>query len=184
MGSYRVIAATALWATLGCPTADATDGGGDTDEGFPPLLEPVVVAEAAAWNPAPHDADPLPQHRPDDSICEGGFGLEYGTFEIDTGLCTYALFEQPSMHDVPAHTDVRIMVVHDQLYAPEPALAHVLLTIGDAVVFEADVDVPGPYDLLEQDWVADRDIPSGTPVRLHLHNHGVNSWRILDIKTL
>jgi hypothetical protein len=166
----------------GCRGAEGLDE--EASIKFPPLEEPVLVAEAAAWGPAPASVDPQPEHRPEDAVCEVGFALEYGTFEIDTGLCTYGLFEQPSMHDVPEGTEVRIIVVHDQLYAPEPSSAHILMSIGGSIAFEARVDVPGPYGLLEEIWVADRDIPEGTPLRLHLHNHGVNSWRILDIRTL
>jgi hypothetical protein len=188
---FAIFATFALGAssTLGC-VAGGDDGARDGESasgsstGFAMLLEPVVVAEAAAWMPAMPSADPVPEHRPADASCDVGFGLEYGTFEIDTGLCTYAVFEQPAMHDIPAGTDVRVIVVHDHLFAPEPAMAHIVFTIGDAVAFEKDVDVPGPYGLLDEIWVADQDIPIGTPVRLHLHNHGVNSWRVLDIRTL
>jgi hypothetical protein len=168
------------WVASGCVAGDSED----EETGFPPLLEPVRVAEAAAWMPAVAGSDPRPEHRPPDASCDAGFALEYGTFEVDTGLCTYGVFEQGSMHDLPAGTEVRVTVVHDLLYAPEPAMAHVLIVIGDTAVFEAEVEVPGPYGLLEEIWVADRDIPVGTPVRLHLHNHGVNSWRVLDVWTL
>jgi hypothetical protein len=59
----------------------------------------------------------------------------------------------------------------------------VLVTLGDAHTFEAEVEIPHTYGLVNVNWIADVDVDAGVPVVFHLHNHGFNQWRLVAIMT-
>jgi hypothetical protein len=126
-------------------------------------------------------ADPMPSHRPADAQCDLGFGEEAGTFEVDTQLCSYGVFSQPMLDEIRPGDVVELSVIHDALWSEAPATAHILVQLGDAHTFETEVDIPGPYGFFNDEWIADLDVPAGTPAVLHLHNHGFNSWRLVAI---
>jgi hypothetical protein len=128
-------------------------------------------------------ADPMPAHRPADAECEIGFGEEFGVFEVDTQICDYGIFSQPMLADVRVGDTVELTITHDDLIADEPAIGHVLVTLGDAHTFEAEVEIPHTYGLVNVNWIADVDVDAGVPVVFHLHNHGFNQWRLVAIMT-
>ena len=66
---------------------------------------------------------------------------------------------------------------HLQLAALEPAEAHVAVHLGDEVLIDEIVPIPSPADVLSRTFMADFEAPANTPVVIHLHNHGYNSWR-------
>lgn len=194
MKQCRCSAMVAILLVLGCETQGGSSAASETgqatetgdrssSEGPATTGSPGgVIAEVEGWTIADPDADSVPRHRPPDATCELGFGIEDGYFEIDTELCNYALFEQPTLLDVASGQTVRFTIVHDQLYAEQPATAHLAFALEETIVYETEVPIPGEYALIEGTWEADRDVPAGTPLRLHLHNHGFNSWRFLDVK--
>ena len=73
------------------------------------------------------------------------------------------------------------MLWHLWLWAPQVAEAHVAIQIGDWL-FEETVAIPGPEQSYNPSCMAPKDFLLGTPVVFHLHNHGVNSWRLLKIE--
>jgi hypothetical protein len=166
-------------------TSSASDGSTDAAEGSSTtgLAVPRLLAAFERWAPmATESDDPYPAHRTANAECAFGFSPEDGTFEIDSELCTYALFEQPTLTDIGPGEIVRFNVVHDQLYAEDPATAHIAFALNTQVVYEVEIPIPSEYGFLDHEWTADQDIPEGTMLRLHLHNHGVNNYRVLDVK--
>jgi hypothetical protein len=150
----------------GCD-ADALDGGVASSVLRPEALEAVAAAD-----------DPLAEHRPVDVDCPpGAWGPEGGGFEVQTGVCNYAAFEQPLPIAVGAGDTIFINLWHDTLDAPEPATAHVAVWIGDTVLWEDEVDIPAPSGVLEAMVTLEEAPPAEARVGLHLHNHGFNSWR-------
>jgi hypothetical protein len=71
---------------------------------------------------------------------------------------------------------------HDDLIAPTPAVGHIAIAIEGERVWEIEVAIPKPYDIVQGEWIADRGIAAGTVVTLHLHNHGYNNWRVVSFK--
>ncbi len=154
--------------------------GGASDEGAP--TGPIDLVAPELWMRAPQD-DPMPEHRPDDAACEFGFGDELGVFEVDTGLCNYGVFAQPSLAPAPGGRPVTVVFTHDDLVAESSASGHVLLAIGDAVIVDEEVPIPKPYGLLQYEFTPAAEIPAGTIVTLHLHNHGYNNWRVVAVRS-
>lgn len=166
----------------------------DTDEGTQtgsmstgPTYEDVMPGERAslvvleAWVRADGE-DPFGP-APADATCEVGFGEEGGLFEIDSELCTWGTFEQPSLATVREGDEVELVLVHDQLYSEDPeASAFLGLSMGEEVVWSQEIPIPAEAGFLRPTFVATQDHPIGTMVRFHVHNHGVNNYRFVDLK--
>mgnify|MGYP001277557483 CR=1 FL=1 len=43
------------------------------------------------------------------------------------------------------------------------------------------IDIPAEAAFLDEQWVSTIDAPEGTPVHVHVHNHGINSYRVADL---
>lgn len=162
-------------ATTGAPTSEPTipsTGAVDPTEGtFVPLVDPM------AWAPVPGPLDPLAAHRPAEVKCPiGGWLFEPQGFEINTLLCNYAMFSAPSQAAVIAGSRVIATLYHFDLIAAEPASAHLALLLGEQVLWETEVAIPGKANAFNVDVVVDTTVPAGTPVYFHLHNHGQNTW--------
>mgnify|MGYP000088099263 CR=1 FL=1 len=174
-----LLVAVALVACADAPPAASDSGVASTPERLP-----AALVDSAAWVENP-TADPMPEHRPADSDCApSGWGLEGSSVEVDTGLCPFAVLAQPALADLRRGDRVEVVLWHKDLVAEEPAEAHVLITMGDVVVYEDFVAIPAePVAYTEEVEVAG-DAPAGAPIVLHLHNHGANSWNLLSIDRL
>jgi hypothetical protein len=174
---------TAYGFTTTTTTTAATSGGAvtipstgavdPTDGEFVPLVDPM------AWVQVPAPQDPLADHRPDVVECPiGGWLFEPQGFEVNTLQCNYAMFSAPSQTAVIAGSRVVATLYHFDLVAAEPATAHLALLLGDTILWETMVAIPGKADAFNVDVVVDTTVPAGTPVYFHLHNHGQNTWTV------
>ena len=101
-------------------------------------------------------------------------------FELNTELCGRATFVQALPSSRAAGSLVRIDVMHDQLWEPEPGQqAHIALGIGDTELFSTWVPVPSPAASWSEVVALDAAMPSGELAWFHVHNHGSNSYRLL-----
>lgn len=142
--------------------------------------EPVALLDPEALAPAQHD--PLASHQPDEVACpEAAWGPEGGAFEVQTGVCSYAAFDQPLPVELRAGDLLAVTVWHDFLDAPEPSEGHVAVVIGDQVVWDAQVHIPALSASLEGLVELADDPPPDARLGVHLHNHGYNSWRFVGI---
>jgi len=141
-----------------------------------------VVAAAETWMLAPTSADPVPEHRGLESACDRGFALEDGIFEIDSGLCNYAVFEQPLAFELAVGQTIHPFVWYDDLYAPEAAIAHMAWSLAGKIVWDVEIPIPSEGGWLETDIPIQAPMPAGALLVLHLHNHGYNNYRILDVE--
>ncbi|MEL6188892.1 MAG: hypothetical protein AAFU79_30085, partial [Myxococcota bacterium] len=64
------------------------------------------------------------------------------------------------------------------------AEAHLGLALGGEPLFERPVSMPRTGAFRTETIVVDRDAPAGTPLVLHLHNHGSNLWTIEQLVLL
>lgn len=143
-------------------------------------LDPVL-ADMARWQPAT-GADPLAAHRPVGASCASGAELEALTFEIDTELCAYAFFEQPLGQALEPGARVVVGLWHADLAAAEPATGHVALLADGAVIWERTVPIPSPACVYDDVVEVEAPIERGTPLQLHLHNHGANTWNLRRVE--
>ena len=176
-----------VWATLAAACDASSDPAGatadDGDDAEPAAWgDPQPLVTAAAWAPAPAERDPFADERPATVECPvGAWGAEWGGLEVQTGACNYLFVDQPSRLAIAEGDALDLVVFHQDLDAPEPAEGHVAILVGDEVVWEAHVEIPADASVLEARVVAERAWPAGTPVGVHLHNHGYNSWTVLEL---
>lgn len=148
---------------------------GDVQEGSAKLID------LGAFEKTTRSADPF-DDRPDDVVCEFGFGLEDGFFEVETDLCRYGAFSQPSRAPVRVGDTLSLLLLHENLVSDDPdAEVHVGIALGDTIVWETTIDIPTEAAFLDPQWVSTVDAPAGTPVHVHIHNHGINSYRVSDL---
>jgi hypothetical protein len=166
-GTTRGAGVTTLFPTGSEGPDDPTSGE------FVPLIDPT------AWLPVPAQDDPLADHRPAAVECPiGGWLFEPQGFEVNTLLCNYAMFSAPAQAAVIAGNRVRATLYHFDLVAAEPATAHVALLLGDLLLWETEVAIPGKANAFTIDVAVDATVAPGTPVFFHLHNHGQNTWTL------
>jgi hypothetical protein len=133
------------------------------------------------WESLGPGDDPFIDHRPGAVVCNplalsvemSSDGLE---LDVETADCPYLAYGQPSRVAVAAGEALRLEYRHFDLTAPEPAEAHVAVVLNGSVVHEAFIEIPGDASVETLDLVSPIDAPVGSPLVLHLHNHGQNSW--------
>jgi hypothetical protein len=103
------------------------------------------------------------------------------SFEVDTGFCNYLTLEQPTLRTVFKGDRLDVRLGHGALVAEQAAEAHVAVLVGELVLWDDAVLIPSPPLDHEGFLIAPERVPKGTPVVLHLHNHGDNSWQFDEI---
>ncbi|MCO4747002.1 MAG: hypothetical protein KC912_19550 [Proteobacteria bacterium] len=157
---------------------------------LPPLLllaactasEPKPLVEGVGWMGAEAAMDLMPEHEDAKAICgAGGFREELGGVEVDTGICAYALLQHPLLEGFAAQDTLTINWWHSDLVAAEPATGHLMLSVGEDILYEAEVDIPGDASAFLEDFEPGFDVEAGEPLVLHLHNHGFNTWNLFSL---
>ena len=72
---------------------------------------------------------------------------------------------------------------HLYLSSSSPAQGVAELRIDGEQFWRLDVEIPHAEAVYKPKWVAARSFAKGAMVELHVHNHGANSWRLLDLTT-
>lgn len=142
----------------------------------------VPLVQKELWAPVEATTDPLASHRPAVVECSRvGWIVEPQGFEIRTTYCNYGMFSQPSMVPVKPGDRIVAMLYHFDLASAEPATAHLALLLGPRVLWERQIEIPGKANAFNAEITADFSAPAGTPVYLHLHNHGRNEWTLASM---
>jgi hypothetical protein len=117
-------------------------------------------------------------HRPAEVNCPvTAFQIELDQLEIQTDSCNYAALLWDTNVTIPAHTILESLVLHTGLWALEDTEAHVALYINGELFWEEYPPIPSDtaFFFYDQEW--NTEIPAGSTVHLHLHNHGANNWK-------
>ncbi len=163
-------------------TSDTSDTG-DTGPADPTGGEFVPLVLPMDWQQVPAPQDPLVSHRPAEVSCPLGAWLyEPQGLEVNTGLCNYGMFVQPSRAAIVPGARLRASLYHFDLSSEPPATAHVALMLAEAVIWEQDIAVPGKANAYAIDLTLDFTAAAGTPVYFHLHNHGQNTWTLGEVE--
>ncbi len=164
-------------------TAELGSSSGDESSSGEPVMpsSPQDMVLPLRWELTPAAEDPFPEERPTWTGCELGWGEETGLFEVDTELCLYGSFTQTGLAPIDKGDLVELVMIHDALFAPEPAVAHVAIAFGDEIAWETEIEIPAEAAQLRPSWTAENDVPGGTPVHLHVHNHGTNNYRFVAL---
>lgn len=152
------------------------------------ILGALSCASEATLSPYDWEAvdvaeDPLAGERRPGASCPDGWWVEPPFVEIDTGRCAWFTVQQP----LPVRgtgSRLRGGLVWDDLVPETPsetAEGLAVVFVGDVEVFRHEQPIPSPPGFVDID-VALPNSRRGTPITLHLHNHGVNHWRWLPIR--
>jgi hypothetical protein len=83
---------------------------------------------------------------------------------------------------VRAGEALRLVRTHSALAARTPGEAHVRIDLDGDVLLDRAVPIPSP-DAIDLDTVTPtRDHAAGALLRVHLHNHGANNWRVVSLR--
>jgi hypothetical protein len=169
-----------LSSLLACDPAASGD-----DDPEPDRNEPIELAEPSRWLATPAELDPWVDHRPTTVVCpSAAYGLEFGVLEVDTGQCNYLSVTQTLTHPIALGDPLRVTLWWQTLIAEAPAEAHLALLVEGESLWEAHVEIPGPADLRQIEFVSPIAASPGAALTFHLHNHGYNSWTLAGLELL
>lgn len=135
------------------------------------------------WRRYDAAVDPLASHQPAQIVCQlSATYVEYGSFEVDTTRCNYLLAWTPSLTEVPVGSEVHINMLHYDLLASEPAQAHIAVLFGDQVQWEEMIPIPSPGNQVDMNFTTTAPLAFQQPIRLHLHNHGGNTYLMVTLE--
>ena len=143
------------------------------------VQEWVQLVSAEAWTEVVDPGSDPFEDRPEVVDCSSqGYGIEGTYFEVETDDCAYGTFQQALLHGVEAGEELRLVFWHLDLWATEPAQAHVAVALEDAILYELVLEIPGKSAVHAETFPAPRTLVAGETVFFHLHNHGYNSWSL------
>jgi hypothetical protein len=102
-------------------------------------------------------------------------------FSVNTGECDYVTVSQPIERAVAAGETIRVRLWHFELSAPDPAEAHAALLVDGLAALDERIPIPQPGGLISRELRLTRAVPAGALVHFHLHNHGANSWSLVEV---
>lgn len=143
----------------------------------------VHLTDANAWQPLAEANDSFPDHRPSELECpENSYYPEGDALEVETGYCNYLSLTQPSQAEILEGDTLHLVLWHGDLGAVERATGHAAITIDGNLVWEETVDIPSRARIFDVRIPIDFDAPEGASIEYHLHNHGFNSWTLLQLE--
>jgi hypothetical protein len=143
----------------------------------------VSLVDMNNWRRYDAAIDPLKSHQPATIECvPSATYVEYDAFEVDTTRCNYLLSYTPALRPVPVGTVLRLNILHYDLLAPEPAQTHIAVLFNDALQWEDTIPIPAPGDSVETTFTSTVPLDFQDPIRLHLHNHGANTYLFVALE--
>ena len=143
---------------------------------------PVALTSPGLWQNIQAEKDPLSSHRPAALECGvGGALVEDGILEVDTGRCNYFAATQPLRSDVQSGQTLLLTLYHDDLFSEDEGSAHIALMIDGQLLWETYIDIPAESRLFTTQISLSDDYFAGEEIYFHLHNHGVNHWRLVNL---
>ena len=165
--------------SLGCETSPSPDETPDDSE-LPAAPSDGSLVDHDHWTLCPRQQTPFNDESTPETTCDPrGYGQEEGSFEVRTGYCPDLDVSQPNLQEVHEGDLLEVIFYHMTL-APVDGEAemHAALAIGEEIVWELQVPIPSPAKPYTVTFPSPVDAPRGTPVFLHLHNHGYNSYNL------
>ncbi|MFN3200310.1 MAG: hypothetical protein ACE366_18070 [Bradymonadia bacterium] len=172
-----------LLALNGCDTGDSPASHVESSSaGACVPGEPAIIAPVGGWRVSTAEEDVFSEHRPAAPDCpDYAITIEGFSLEIDTGACDYVTLVQP-LPAISTCDTLGIDLAHLPLEAPEPAMAHFAVAIGDEIIWSREIEIPNGQQVYQVRWSMEEAVPEGTLAAVHLHNHGANSWYIGDLR--
>lgn len=186
-GALCLLACTQAPASMTSVPAPTDASVAAIDAAPAPHLTRTSLIDHALWTQVGSAEDPFID-RPADVRCPQSAAVaevlsEQPAFGVDTGMCNYLTVRQLTRDHVAAGETIDVRLWHFELDAPNPGEAHAAVDVGGVRVLDQRVQIPAPGGLIKASLVADHAMAAGAPVYFHLHNHGANSWALIEITT-
>jgi hypothetical protein len=161
-------------------------------EPAPPRDERVALLDFAAMKVVPFDEDPFAAELSSAVTCAAAaVTTDEGMLEISTNACNHVTLRGVLLDEMREGETLRLLFWHLYLYAGVDAVTgedvvttgHAELRIGGTTWWKAEPAIPGKEAIYKPTWTVDKAVPAGTEVIVHVHNHGANSWRLIDLTT-
>jgi hypothetical protein len=174
-------------ADAGNPKPDASTSGTDAaeDANAGQTRPRSALVAPAFWQNVdaamdPFDDRPSTMHCAPAAVMAEVLGGE-PAFSVDTGQCDYVTVVQPSRHAAAIGDVLKVRLWHFDLSAPEPAEAHAVVMVGELKLLDERIPIPQSGGLIARQLKLEHALPAGAPVYFHLHNHGANSWSLVEV---
>ncbi len=137
---------------------------------------PRLLVDAGAWQILDDSEDPI---GPAPEPCgAAGVQVESGVIEVQTDTCPWVTLGQPSLSALEEGELLSLLAWHGTLAAPEPATGHMSIWIGDEEIWRIEPEIPSEGVIYDERLTVPSSAPEATLIRLHVHNHGANAWRL------
>ena len=183
----RLLHCLSVLFLLGCSAeGPANDVGGQGDVGADEGVASGPVMDHEAWVAVAAADDPF-DDRPDTVNCERGVGWDLELLDVDetvaveTGDCNYLGLSQPLLRSFASSETLAVQIWHFQLEGGGPA--HAAVAIDGVVVWEMTIPIPSESGLIYEEFSVPDGAPLGAPLVFHLHNHGLNSWNFIAVRS-
>lgn len=168
-------------ALVSC-AVDSSDDRDGSEDSLPGVSKWQPLVDATLWQETAPQDDPLAEHRGNSIVCpESAWYPEPGGVEIETTACAYVSLSQPLGENIAAGDMLHVVAWWQTLVSVEPALGHLAVLIGNEIVWDEHIDIPGKADARVIEFVAGSSFAAGETVTFHLHNHGFNTWTFSEL---
>lgn len=148
-----------------------------------PAAQTESLVDVNAWTVQGAAEDSFASHRPETVDCpHTTWYNEDGALEVETGYCNYLSLAQPSQVALANGDELHLVLWHGDLAFRRPARAHVAITVDGNIVWEQRVEIPTDANIFDTRIPVGFDAPAGSKVEFHLHNHGYNTWTLLQLE--
>jgi hypothetical protein len=146
-------------------------------------VESMQLIDVNDWTEQDAAQDSYSAHRPASVECpSNSWYNEDGALEVETGFCNYLSVSQSSKAALASGDKLHLVLWHGNLAFEEPAQAHVAVTVDGNIVWDEKVDIPTDANIYDIHIPIEFDAPVGSKVEYHLHNHGYNTWTLLQLE--
>lgn len=146
-------------------------------------LEERDLIDNAVWQLVPADEDPFRDLWAAQADCNPlGITVEAGVLEIQTDVCAFATVKQTALARSRNGHRLDILAYHSALFSDPEATGYIAVQIGDTLVWEQTVAIPGDADVYANTFDMYPEIDEETPILFHVHNHGANSWKLAHVR--
>ena len=147
----------------------------------------VSLVDHFDWIPVASEQDPFDDRQADSACALDGVTVTLLagelSYDVETGKCSYITATQPSQQPLELGDLVKVRLWHFELTAPSTGDGHAVLEIDGERVLDVRVAIPSPGGLIKAERRIDRPVRAGAPIHFHLHNHGQNSWALVEVST-
>lgn len=146
-------------------------------------LEKRDLVDNSVWQLVPADEDPFGDLRVAPADCNPlGITVEAGVLEIQTDVCSFATVKQTALARSRNGHRLDILAYHSALFSEPEATGYIAVQIGETLVWEQTVAIPGDADVYANTFDMYPEIDEETSIFFHVHNHGANSWKLAHVR--